>query len=176
MLYLQSTSLNLSATIVEFLIFLAIATFIGWILARSILKSQIISIQSTIDERQSQLDACLKEMDLKKTGTNSLVGIAAKTVYPKITPQSSKPDNLQIIEGIGPKIEEILNIEGIKTYASLSDTTPMRLSSILKKAGPRYQIHDPSTWPQQAKLAQFSKWDDLDILKNSLIGGKDKSI
>jgi predicted flap endonuclease-1-like 5' DNA nuclease len=173
MLYLQATSLL--APLAEFLLLLLVATLIGWQLARSIMKGQINSIQNTIDERQMQIEACRKEMDHEKSGNNALVGIASKTVYPIFTSKSAKPDDLKIIEGIGPKIEEILNIEGIKTYASLSETTPMRLSSILKKAGPRYQIHDPSTWPQQAKLAQFSKWDDLEILKNSLIGGKERS-
>ena len=42
----------------------------------------------------------------------------------------SKPDNLKKIEGIGPKIAEILNEAGIYTYANLSQTSVDRLKKI----------------------------------------------
>jgi hypothetical protein len=35
------------------------------------------------------------------------------------------------------------------------------LKGILEEAGSRYKMHDPTTWPQQAKLAEEGKWDEL---------------
>ena len=81
-------------------------------------------------------------------------------------------DDLKRIEGIGPKIEELLNTAGIHSFKQLSVTNVEQVKSILNAAGKRYQIHDPSTWGKQAKLAADGKWDTLDKLQGELRGGK----
>lgn len=83
-------------------------------------------------------------------------------------------DDLKKIEGIGPKIEEILNAAGIATFTDLAKSKADKLKSLLDSAGKRYQIHDPSTWAKQAKLAATDKWDELKKLQEELIGGKKK--
>lgn len=60
-------------------------------------------------------------------------------------------DNLRLIDGIGPKIEKLLNNEGIKSFADLARAKKATLNAILEKAGPRFQMHDPATWAAQAK-------------------------
>lgn len=65
----------------------------------------------------------------------------------------SAADDLTKIEGIGPKIAELLRTSGIVTFADLAAAKPEALSGILKAGGRRYQIHDPTTWPEQARLA-----------------------
>lgn len=85
---------------------------------------------------------------------------------------STKSDDLTKIEGIGKKIAELLKNEGIVSFADLSKSTPKKLKSILDAAGNRYKIHDPGTWPKQAKLAAEGKWDDLKKLQDKLNGGK----
>lgn len=82
-------------------------------------------------------------------------------------------DNLQIIEGIGPKIEEILQAAGIKTWADLAKAEFDKLRQILDDAGPAYKIHNPATWPQQAQLAADGKWDELVALQKELDAGED---
>ncbi|MBK6998048.1 MAG: hypothetical protein IPH31_25365 [Lewinellaceae bacterium] len=57
----------------------------------------------------------------------------------------------------------------------MAAATEERLKEILDAAGPRYQIHDPSTWPAQAKFAADGKWDELNEYQEMLIGGRDKS-
>jgi hypothetical protein len=79
-------------------------------------------------------------------------------------------DDLIIIEGIGPKINQILNQAGISTFAQLADTGVERLSEILLAAGLR--VNDPATWPEQAALAAQGKWQDLEALQTSLKGGR----
>lgn len=87
---------------------------------------------------------------------------------------ASVKDDLKKIEGIGPKIEEILNTAGIISYADLSNSGTDELKSLLATAGNRYQIHNPSTWAQQAHLAAAGKWDELQKLQEELTGGKKK--
>lgn len=82
------------------------------------------------------------------------------------------PDNLTKIEGIGPKIAEILNDGGVSTFKQLSETDPTTIKGLLEKAGPRFQMHNPGSWPRQAGLAAAGKWDELKILQDELDGGK----
>lgn len=80
-------------------------------------------------------------------------------------------NDLKIVEGIGMKIEGLLNEDGIHTWEKLSQTSPEHIKGILDKAGPRYRMHKPDTWPQQAALAHAGKWDELAVLQEKLIGG-----
>lgn len=80
--------------------------------------------------------------------------------------------NLEIIEGIGPKIKEILNSARILTFRDLATTPIYRIKDILNAAGPHYGIHDPSSWVDQALLAEEQQWDKLKELKMYLIAGK----
>ena len=81
-------------------------------------------------------------------------------------------DDLTKIEGVGPKISQILNDAGIVSFADLEATEEETLNRLLEKAGPRYRMHNPETWPKQAKLASAGDWDGLDNLQESLIAGK----
>ena len=89
--------------------------------------------------------------------------------------KAPKLDDLKIIEGVGPKIETLLKEGGINTWAELAEAPVERIKEILDAAGPRYQIHDPSSWPAQAKFAAEGNWDELKEYQEMLIGGRDKS-
>jgi predicted flap endonuclease-1-like 5' DNA nuclease len=84
-----------------------------------------------------------------------------------------KQDDLKIVEGIGPKIEEHYHSAGIKTWKALSETTLEKSQSILDAAGDAYKIHNPSTWSKQAKLAYEGKWQELKDWQDQLDGGKE---
>jgi len=85
------------------------------------------------------------------------------------------PDDLQKIEGIGPKIEGILHEAGILTFAQLALAEVAHLQKLLVAAGPRYRLADPGTWPQQAALANAGEWQELDDLQEILKGGRQHS-
>jgi predicted flap endonuclease-1-like 5' DNA nuclease len=82
-------------------------------------------------------------------------------------------DDLKRIEGIGPKIEKMLNDELIYTWAELAAAPVDRLKSILRKGGERYKMHDPTSWPDQAKLAAQGRWKELEELQDILQGGRE---
>jgi predicted flap endonuclease-1-like 5' DNA nuclease len=82
------------------------------------------------------------------------------------------PDDLEVIEGIGPKIAELLHAAGVKRFTELAATPQERLRQILDDAGPRFRIADPGTWPEQADLAANNRWDTLKSLQDSLNAGR----
>jgi large subunit ribosomal protein L17 len=81
-----------------------------------------------------------------------------------------RPDDLVIIEGIGPKIASVLQAAGITTFDHLASAEVSRLEQILQAAGLR--LADPQTWRDQARLAAAGKWDELTALQDSLKGGR----
>lgn len=106
----------------------------------------------------------------------------AKEVKPKtsksqkITLPSGKKiklDDLKVVEGIGPKIEGLLNAADIKTWADLADAPQEKVQAILDEAGSRYRMHNPATWAKQAVLARDEKWAELEEYQDKLDGGKE---
>jgi large subunit ribosomal protein L21 len=87
---------------------------------------------------------------------------------------SAAADDLEKIEGIGPKIREIFAKAGIVTFAQLAEAPVERLKEVLRAAGPRFAMHDPSTWGEQAKLAAAGDWEAFEKLTDELIAGKRK--
>jgi predicted flap endonuclease-1-like 5' DNA nuclease len=81
-------------------------------------------------------------------------------------------DDLTKIEGIGPKIAQHLNDNGISDHATLASTPVDQLREILKSGGSRLAIADPSTWPEQAALAADGDWDALKNLQARLKSSK----
>jgi predicted flap endonuclease-1-like 5' DNA nuclease len=85
---------------------------------------------------------------------------------------SMNPNDLKVVEGIGPKIEKLLKADGIKTWSELAATEVTRLQNILSAAGDRFRLADPTTWPEQAQLAADGAWEDLKSLQDKLNRGR----
>ena len=81
-------------------------------------------------------------------------------------------DDLVRIEGIGPKINELLRAEKITTFAQLAAAPVPRLKEILRIAGPRFKTWDPTTWPEQAALAAKGDWAAFDKLTREIKGAR----
>lgn len=94
---------------------------------------------------------------------------SAPAVEVAATPAS---DNLQIIEGIGPKIAELLAQNGITSFAALASTPASELREMLLAAGRRFAVSDPTSWPEQASLAAKDDQEALKALQSSLKGGR----
>jgi len=93
---------------------------------------------------------------------------AAKAAFGK----RIKQDDLKIVEGIGPKIEGLFHNFDIKTWKALSEASVAKCQEVLKSGGERYRIHDPASWPMQAKMAYEGKWKDLVKWQDEHKGGK----
>ncbi len=82
--------------------------------------------------------------------------------------KDSETDDLTKIEGIGPKIAEVLNNAGIKTFADLASAKDEEVQELIKDVPGN---HKADTWNEQAALARDGKWDELKALQEKLDGG-----
>ena len=86
------------------------------------------------------------------------------------TPVSLSPDDLTVIEGIGPKIDQALKRAGIMTFADLANSEVQSIQEIL--LAENFRLADPETWPEQARLAAEGKLDELVKFQAGLKGGR----
>lgn len=91
---------------------------------------------------------------------------------PKVVEAKASNDDLTKIEGIGPKIAEVLAAAAVTSYVGIATKTPAEIKFILEQAEGNFAAHDPATWPRQARLAADGKWDELKTLQDELDGGK----
>ena len=75
--------------------------------------------------------------------------------------KTTRQDDLKIVDGIGPKIESLFHNFDIKTWKALSETSVARCQEVLDSGGDRYMVHDPASWPMQARMAYEGKWQEL---------------
>ena len=81
-------------------------------------------------------------------------------------------DDLQVIEGIGPKIADLLRADGITTFAELAVAPVARIQGVLNRGGPNFKLAKPETWPEQSALAADNNWRALKTLQDQLNAGK----
>lgn len=140
--------------------------------------SEVVVVAPVIDEVEEIIpiieEPVITETILPSSVNNLVETIDNEVVTAKeiVKAEDPKTDELDIIEGIGPKIAMLLYDSGIFTFRDLAITPVYKIEEILEAAGPQFARHDPSTWTQQAKLAAEGRWDDLEALKGFLIRGK----
>lgn len=74
---------------------------------------------------------------------------AAPQAKPAPKPAPPRPDNLKLVRGIGPKIMQTLNENGIYTFEQLAATDVSFLENLVKSR--RWNMANFDTWPAQAK-------------------------
>ena len=129
-------------------------------------------VDTTIDEETERTIEALeaspavpaKEKTSKKASTSEKITLPSG--------QKVKLNDLKLVEGIGPKIEELFHNAGIHTWEELAHTDVEKLKEILADAGSRYQMHDPSTWAKQAEMAAAAQWEELQQYQDELKGGR----
>jgi predicted flap endonuclease-1-like 5' DNA nuclease len=161
----------------------------------SSLKNQLIILEDERNKLQEQLEGgkeagkadregrnagAKKEAPEKSSLANALgseteekTARGAATVEPVMfSGVRYQQNDLKIVEGIGPKIDELLRAEGITTWRQLSETPPDRLNEILNAAGSNFNTSNPDTWPEQARLADEGNWEELKRYQDELNAGK----
>jgi predicted flap endonuclease-1-like 5' DNA nuclease len=83
------------------------------------------------------------------------------------------PDDLTMLEGVGPKVAELLHENGIMTFAQVADADVEHLRQILRDAG--LPMIKPDTWPEQARLAAEGQHEKLKYLQSELRAGRRES-
>lgn len=134
------------------------------------------SYTNDIDSWKNKFNKLKADFDAYKLNSGSELQFStafdaalAKSVFGKKIVQ----DDLKIVEGIGPKIEQLFHNAGIKTWKALAETPVEKCQQILDNAGERYRVHNPGTWPKQCELAHSGKWKELKEWQSKLDGGKE---
>jgi predicted flap endonuclease-1-like 5' DNA nuclease len=134
-----------------------------------VLQGRIHELEGEAGQVQG-LQGRIRELEAEQSQRNSAtpdVGEGARALGFAVA-----MDDLTVVEGIGPKIAGLCNDAGIHTWRELARTPVSRLREILEAAGPRYQIHDPGTWPKQAALLADGHWEPFKSLTDQLKGGR----
>jgi predicted flap endonuclease-1-like 5' DNA nuclease len=80
-------------------------------------------------------------------------------------------DNFEIIEGIGPKINDVLHAAGVHTFNQLGTMEIAAISKILDAAGPNFKLANPESWSAQARLCASGSWEALKKMQDELVAG-----
>ena len=79
-------------------------------------------------------------------------------------------DDLKVLEGIGPKVANILNDAGINSFTDLANADAAEVDKVLDANG--LQMMDSEGWIEQAKLAAAGDMEGLAKLQDELKGGR----
>jgi predicted flap endonuclease-1-like 5' DNA nuclease len=135
--------------------------------ALAALDEKLAGLEAANAKLQASLEQCESDREL---AANAFADV--EELRTQVAHVSGDPQDLQRIEGIGPKIAGVLNDAGIVNYAQLAEQSGAALRAILDEAGIG-RIAKPATWPRQAALAAAEDWDALDALQDALHGGRD---
>jgi NADH-quinone oxidoreductase subunit I len=127
------------------------------------------------EARRAKAEAKAKAAEARKAAAakKKAEAAAAAAAQAEKEADAAGPDDLTRIEGIGPKISEVLQGAGVTNFAQLAATDVDRIKQILEGADPNLlKLADPATWPRQAKLAASGKWEALEKWQERLKGGK----
>jgi len=80
------------------------------------------------------------------------------------------PDDLTLIEGIGPKSAAALAAAGIVSFAQIASATPEELERLVRQHKVRL-VGSTDTWPQQARLAASGDLTALEDFQKHIKGG-----
>jgi predicted flap endonuclease-1-like 5' DNA nuclease len=175
--------------VIVLLIAAVIGYLIGYYLAKGRYRKQIVLLEEEkaglearirkLEEEKQALQADIRRMDdviasLKLTTDKLEKEIRLLAEKPaakaaKVPAGSVVTDDLKAVVGIGPKIARLLITRGITTWKNLAEASPSMLREILvKDGGERFRIHNPESWPHQARLLHEGRWDELKELQEKL--------
>lgn len=126
-------------------------------IANAQLKSDLMACQQKLPTKEKQEDYFKAGTIASFTSQTTFDPNRAKAAFGK----NIKENDLKLVEGIGPKIEGLFHNFDIKTWKKLSETSADTCQKVLDSGGKRYRIHDPASWPMQAKMAYEGHWEQL---------------
>ena len=77
-------------------------------------------------------------------------------------------EDLTILQGVGPKINELMKANGVKTFADIARSSVPDLQKVLAAGGQLSRLANPETWPRQAQFAVDNRWADLKAYQDQL--------
>ena len=129
-----------------------------------------------LDQQNQHLSIRVKEADTRIVEVEKKRLDLNKEVSNLRTQKPAMQDKFSYLTGIGKKVSSILRLAGIETFSQLAATDVNRIREILEEANPSLlNITDPTTWPEQARLAAIGDWTTLSALEESIKKSKRRS-
>lgn len=136
----------------------------------AILTQVTSAVSEGLAERKSERQANKEgKEEAKPKAKAAPEAVVAETPKEKEAPVAA--DDLTKVEGVGPKIAEIFQAAGIKTFADLAGKSEEELKAVLAEAGSTFASKNPASWPKQAQMAADGKWDELKEWQDNVKGG-----
>lgn len=129
-------------------------------------EQRLLAREQELGDKESELVRKAATADVLLAELDAVKGLVRRQYQ---TPEGA--DDLQAIEGIGPKIANLLRNADITTFERLSETSLGELTRLLEAGGPRFGLADPLTWAEQASLLFNGDYVGFEQLKEELIGG-----
>jgi predicted flap endonuclease-1-like 5' DNA nuclease len=136
-----------------------------------------VSVVAATDD-SAKLSARIAELEAERAKNAASVAATAGVSTEQLTAGAGvlglstlEIDDLKVVEGIGPKIGELLVSEGVTSWYQLSEMSVEKLQGILDSAGPNFAAADPGTWARQAELLANARWAEFKTLTNELKAG-----
>jgi len=86
-------------------------------------------------------------------------------------PTTLVADDLEAIEGVGPKIAAVFHKANIHRFAQVADMKVADIQKLLDASGERFDLARPFSWPLQAKLLDNRRYGDFAAVASALRGG-----
>lgn len=176
-----------------FLAAFVLGIVIGWLIRsvdarRQVAKARGQQVETVELERLrgriANLESVVAERDQLRAELDAVRGAAAPAPPepargPDVSPapdvgaasavlgRSVLQDDLTLIPGISPGVEELCHGIGIRTWYDLATTEASLLRTMLVDAGPRYSTIDPSQWPEMARLLDGAEWQQFKDLSRA---------
>ena len=132
--------MNISCILIPVLVGL-ICGILGYLIGKMGAKpdnSALLSLEAELDNLRAQLNACRADLKICQMNLSSAKAVPVVTLLPFDAVLASNvfgrriiQDDLKVVEGIGPKIEELYHDAGIKSWLALSQTSKERSLQIL---------------------------------------------
>lgn len=140
---------------------------LGWLLWRLWARDEE-EISPVVEIEIPEAPPAEPSVEVGEEDQDALLSVEAETPSPP-----EEVDDLKAIEGIGPKISQVLREAGVATFAELASLDADGIQAILTAADPRLgRLADASTWPAQAALAADGDWEALSSFQAELKGGQ----
>jgi F-type H+-transporting ATPase subunit gamma len=127
------------------------------------------ALQGTLDKAADQLLALHQQQLLAQHSNGSAAAAAPKPKKKK----TASADDLTRIEGIGPKLSQVLKAAGIDTFAKLATSSEGDIRAALTEGGIKLIPPSILSWANQAEIAARGDWQALEALQEKLVGGRE---
>ena len=114
---------------------------------------------NTVNEKLEDI----KPTKAKKTANKKVVKKEVVVEEAIVVEKTDVKDDLKVIKGIGPVLENSLNELNVTAYDQIAKMTIKNMTKLLTDAGINAKIYDLSGWKAQAKLALKG---DMEAVKN----------